>query len=281
MARDLDLSHLRSFAAVAETGSMTRAAAARNLTQSAISQQIRALEANLGCRLFDRSRTAVTLTHDGLRLLGHAQRMINLNDELLAAMTDAGHGGSLRLGVPHDVIAAMLPQALKRFHAAFPDVFVTLVSDDTPTLAAMMDDGALDMTITTDLERKPSARLLFRDELVWVGADGGNCARRRPLPVAIGPGDTEFSRAVVSALDTAAIAWRPVTQVGSLEPVVATLLADMAVGAFLSRTLPAGTAVAKDLPGLPPFHVHLRARFARPSTIEAALIEAVSTALTP
>lgn len=259
---------------------MTRAAATRNLTQSAVSQQIRALEDGLGCRLFDRSRTAVTLTRDGLRLLGHAQRMINLNDELLATMTAAGHGGTLRLGVPHDVITAMLPRALKRFHAAFPDVFVTLVSNDTPTLAAMMEDGALDMTITTDLERKPSARLLFCDDLVWVGADGGACGARRPLPVAIGPGDTEFSRAVVSALDTAAIAWRPVTQVGSLEPVVATLLADMAVGAFLSRTLPAGTAMVDGLPRLPPFHVHLRARFPRPSAIEAAMAEMIAEALT-
>lgn len=259
---------------------MTRAAATRNLTQSAVSQQIRALEDGLGCRLFDRSRTAVTLTRDGLRLLGHAQRMINLNDELLATMTAAGHGGTLRLGVPHDVITAMLPRALKRFHVAFPDVFVTLVSNDTPTLAAMMEDGALDMTITTDLERKPSARLLFCDDLVWVGADGGACGARRPLPVAIGPGDTEFSRAVVSALDTAAIAWRPVTQVGSIEPVVATLLADMAVGAFLSRTLPAGTAMIDGLPRLPPFHVHLRARFPRPSAIEAAMAGMIAEALT-
>jgi hypothetical protein len=80
------------------------------------------------------------------------------------------------------------------------------------------------------------------------------------LPVALGPEECGFRASTVEALTRARIAWRPICQVGSLEPVFATLEADMAVAPFLPRTIPSRLAVLPDgeLPALSPFHLNLR-----------------------
>src|SRR5262245_30298816 len=87
MRRNVDLSLLRAFATVAETGGMTSAARALNLTQAAVSQQIRRLEEFFDCQLFSRDNRRPALTPCGERLLAYAQRMLALNDELWGMMT--------------------------------------------------------------------------------------------------------------------------------------------------------------------------------------------------
>ncbi|HVL21867.1 MAG TPA: LysR family transcriptional regulator, partial [Amaricoccus sp.] len=81
MARHLDLTALRSFTAVADSGGVTRAATQLNLTQTAVSMQLKRLEEFLGQPLIDRSQRTVTLTAEGEQLLGYARRMLALNDE--------------------------------------------------------------------------------------------------------------------------------------------------------------------------------------------------------
>ena len=74
MPRNLDIAALRSFLTVAETGGVTRAASQLNLTQSAVSLQIKRLEDTFGCTLFERSGRGVTLTSQGEQLVGYARR---------------------------------------------------------------------------------------------------------------------------------------------------------------------------------------------------------------
>src|SRR5215213_5435160 len=113
MARNLDTSLLRSFVAVAETSGMTAAANVLNLTQAAVSQQIKRLEETFGCQLFERDRRGLRLTNSGERLLGKARRMLAINDEIWAEMTTAVYTGQVRLGMPYDVVNAYLPRIMK------------------------------------------------------------------------------------------------------------------------------------------------------------------------
>jgi hypothetical protein len=101
---------------------------------------------------------------------------------------------------------------------------------------------------------------LLADHLVWVGAADGSAASRRPLSVALGQEGCGFRASAVDALNKAGIPWRSICQVGSLEPVFATLEADMAIAPFLSRTVPARVAILKaaELPALPQFFLNLR-----------------------
>jgi DNA-binding transcriptional LysR family regulator len=175
-------------------------------------------------------------------------------------MGEADFSGEVRLGVPHDVVAVLMPPILRTFRQEHPNVLITLVSDATKALRALLREGAIDLTLTTELERADRGDHLLTDQLVWVGARGGDAGRRRPLSVALGKEDCGFRAVAVKALTSARIKWRPICQVGSLEPVFATLEADMAVAPFLSRTVPERLMILREvgLPPLPQFNVNLR-----------------------
>lgn len=99
MTRNIDTGLLRAFIAVAETAGMTAAANVLNLTQAAISQQIKRLEDGFEARLFERDRKGLRLTNAGERLFGKAKRMLALNDEIWAEMTVPIHSGEDRKSV--------------------------------------------------------------------------------------------------------------------------------------------------------------------------------------
>jgi len=258
--RDIDVRLLRAFVAVADTGRMTTAARVVNLSQGAVSQQIKRLETLFGCELFRRDADSVRLTREGERLMVRAQRLIALNDEIVNEMRATEFSGEVRLGVPHDLVAMLMPPILRVFRQAHPNVLVTLISDTSKSLAAQLLDGAIDLTLLTESKLGPSDHRLLTDRLVWVGAKGGDAQTRRPLPVALGNETCAFRASAVQALTKAGIEWRAICQVGSLEPVFATLEADMAIAAFLSRTVPERLDVIDDgiLPKLSQHLISLR-----------------------
>jgi DNA-binding transcriptional LysR family regulator len=259
--RNLDLALLRSFVAVAETGQMTAAAKVVNRSQGAVSQQIMRLEQALGVMLFERQKNQIAqLTREGDKLLGKAYRLLAMNDAVVAEMGEADFAGEVKLGVPHDVVGVLMPPILRAFRQEHPNVLITLVSDVTKTLRALLREGAIDLTLTTEMENPDRSDRLLTDSLVWVGARDGDAGQRRPLTVALGKEDCGFRAVAVKALNSARIKWRPICQVGSLEPVFATLESDVAIAPFLSRTVPQRLMILREagLPPLPQFHINLR-----------------------
>ncbi len=87
MARNLDMTALRSFVMVADAGGVTKAAGLLNLTQSAVSMQLKRLEESLNLALLDRSARQISVTPEGEQLLSYARRMLALNDEALRRLT--------------------------------------------------------------------------------------------------------------------------------------------------------------------------------------------------
>lgn len=271
--RDIDIALLRSFIAVAETGRMTRAARVINRSQGAVSQQVQRLERLFEAKLFDRRADAIRLTPEGERLLPKAHRLVSLNNAILAEMRQTDFTGEVRLGVPPDIVAIMLPPILRAFTEAHPNVLVTLVSATTDLLIQQLESGAVDVALLTEPTLGRHGELLLTDQLVWVGARDGDAHRRRPLSVALGPEHGVFRTAAVHALTSTRIDWRAICQIGSLEPVFATLEADMAVGVFLSHTVPDWLAIVPkgELPPLPPFHINLRLRSAEADLVSLEL----------
>ncbi len=116
----LDPLLLRSFVAIIDTGSFTRAGERVHLTQSTISQQIRRLEQQLGCPLLDRSGRQVVATAEGEKLLGQARRILAL---LAQAEEQVSEGSiSLSLGVPEDFAAGAITPVLAAFARDYPEV---------------------------------------------------------------------------------------------------------------------------------------------------------------
>ena len=206
MPRNLDLTALRSFVAVADAGGVTRAAGFLNLTQSAVSMQLKRLEEALAVQLLDRSARTIALTGAGEKLLSYARRMLELNDEVYARMTHQEFEGEIVLGVPHDIVYPAIPEILKRFNAEYPRVKVQLISSFTRRLQKMYAKGDCDIILTTEDQLGAGGVTLTERELVWIGAPGGSAWRQRPLRLAY-EYNCIFRRSVEDALDQAGIPW--------------------------------------------------------------------------
>ncbi len=251
MPRNLDLAALRSFVTVADVGGVTKAAGYLNLTQSAVSMQIKRLEDSLGMQLFLRAARKLALSPEGEQLVSYGRRMLALNDEVLSRFTTAACCGPIRLGVPHDVVYPAIPGILRRMAQAYPMVQVNLVSSFTILMKEGFARGEFDVMLTTEEAPDPGAEVLGARALVWVGAPEGSAWQRRPLR--LGFKDTcIFRPRAQAALDAAGIAWDLATGGESEQAVEATVAADLAVTARMAGSIPDGTAVIAGENQLPP-----------------------------
>ena len=237
MMRNLDITTLRSFVAVADNGGVTRAAGFLHLTQSAVSMQLKRLEELLGLQLLDRSGRTIALTASGEQLLAYARRMVSLNDEVIGRLTDQVYEGVITLGVPHDIVYPAIPKVLQRFHAAYPRVRVQLISSYTRLLKEQFSKGEIDLILTTEGTETEGSETLAERPLVWIGAPNGTAWRQRPLPLAYCR-HCAFRPRVVAKLETQEIAWDMVVETESDRTVEATVAADLAVQTMIEGTEP-------------------------------------------
>jgi DNA-binding transcriptional LysR family regulator len=241
MPRNLDLSALRSFVTVADVGGVTRAAGYLNLTQSAVSMQIKRLEESLGAPLFFRAARKLALSPDGEQLLSYGRRMLALNDEAMSLLSATCCQGEIRLGVPHDVVYPVIPGILRRMAAAYPKVRIHLVSSFTLLMKQEYARGGFDLMLTTEEAPDAGAEVLSTRGLVWVGAIDGNAWQRRPLR--LGFKDTcIFRTRAKTALEDAGIPWEMATGGESEQAVEATVAADLAVSVRMLGSIPEGMA---------------------------------------
>lgn len=257
--RNLDVTTLRSFVAVADSGGVTRAAGFLHLTQSAVSMQIKRLEEMLGLELLDRSGRSISLTASGEQLLSYARRMVALNDEVIARMTDQAYEGEVTLGVPHDVVQPVIPRVLQRFNAAFPRVRVQLHSSHTRDLKAMYNKGECDLIITTETAVGEGGEVVQELPLVWAGAVDGSVWRQRPVKLALGR-KCIFRSLATAALDREGIPWDLVVDSESDRTIEATVAADLALTVMLDSTLPPQhepVAAGVGLPDLPMQNINM------------------------
>jgi DNA-binding transcriptional LysR family regulator len=260
MPHNIDTSLLRAFVAAAETGGMTSAARLINLTQAAVSQQVKRLEDTFGRQLFERDRRGLRLTPSGERLLVRARRLLALNDEVWALMTAPDFTGEVRLGVPHDVVGPYMPPVLKSFDQAWPGVRVSLDCRTSSNLLRALERREVDLILTTERGCGPHGETLLPDPLVWVGARDGRAYKRDPLPVSIGGEDCAFRPVAIEALNHAGRDWRPVCEISNMLAECAAVEADLAVVPLLASAVPDTLEVLSAGDGLPPlpmFHINL------------------------
>ena len=166
----LDTDVLRSFVAIAEYGSFTRAAKAVFRTPSALSMQIKRLETTLDQSLFVREARRVQLTAHGELLLRYARRLLQLNAEAVACFLTPALEGTVRIGTPDDVGTRVLPQVLSGFAASHPAVQVDVMAGVSRVMLERLDAGEIDLALVTagsrdvDPER---GEVVATEPLVW------------------------------------------------------------------------------------------------------------------
>ncbi len=170
----LELSDLKTFAAVVQAGGINKAAETLHRAQSSITVRIQQLEEKLGVTLFHRDGRKLQLSPAGKVLMDYAERLLDLADEAAEATRNDRPSGTLRLGAMESTAAVRLPQPLGLFHEMYPDVALELSSGDPAELAERVIDGTLDAALTTDpaADKRLHAMPIYEEELVIVANAG-------------------------------------------------------------------------------------------------------------
>ena len=268
--RNLDITTLRSFIAVADSGGVTRAASFLNLTQSAVSMQIKRLEESLDLTVLDRQGRGVALTSAGEQLLTYARRIVELNDEVYGKLTNTVWEGEIVLGVPHDIIYPAIPNVMKAMQRDFPRVKVQLLSSYTSDLKEQFARGTVDVILTTETNPDRDAEVLMQVPLRWYGAPGGQAWKSNPVPVAF-CNHCSFRPVALTRLENEKTPWDLVLSSDSDRAIEVAVSADLAITTVLEGHEPPqfeAIPTSADLPELGYQSVALYRGTARSQIIE-------------
>lgn len=249
-SRDLQIDWLRTFLAVVDTGSMTAAARQVSRSQSAVSMQLKKLEESIGRPLLNREPRQLSLTPAGYDLLGYARKLLECHTMLAIAMHGGSVSGRITFGVPDDYAVTYMVSVLRSFAAHFSEVEVTVVCEESTALCAKVDRGEIDLALVT---RDAPARgeLLFREALVWGGAEHHEVWKRNPLPIAVHGLGERLRSEILAALSTQQREFRVVYNSPNVGGQLAVAESGMAVAVLTKCSLPTSLKVLDRRQGLP------------------------------
>ncbi len=190
MLRGMQFQQLAYFLAVAETRHFTRAAEQERVAQPSLSQQIRALERDVGAALFNRIRGNVTLTEAGETLLPIARRILAETENAYRAIRELDElgRGRVRLGATPSLCTGLLPAMLAAFRRDYPGIELVLHESGSRDLQTALSEGALDLAMIVDSrvhdDPRLESRALFVEDLVVISAKGAPAPVRGRMPIA-------------------------------------------------------------------------------------------------
>lgn len=172
MSAPLDSRQLRAFLILSQTGSFTETARRLNLSQSAISHAIKALEGEVRCRLLDRVGKKVILTQAGEQLLVHAGKILETMSTAREELEHLGKWGRgrLRIGASTTACQHILPAVLREFKESFPQCAIHIEPGDATHSLEMLRNHRIDLAIAMEVknEKQFEFRPLFTDELKFI-----------------------------------------------------------------------------------------------------------------
>ncbi|MFD3941960.1 LysR substrate-binding domain-containing protein [Streptomyces sp. NPDC058579] len=246
-----DPAQLRTFLAVAETLSFTRAARRLGVRQSTVSQHVRRLEDATGRPLFDRDTHSVELTEDGEAMLGFARTILGAHERAAAFFTGTRLRGRLRFGASEDFVVTRLPEILESFRREHPEVDLELTVELSGTLNARLEAGRLDLILAKRRAEESGGELVWRDALVWIGAPRLRLDPERPVPLIVFPPPGITRARALEALEAQGRAWRIACTSSSLSANIAAARAGLGVMAHTRGLVPPGLARLPARAGLP------------------------------
>ncbi|WP_407836421.1 LysR substrate-binding domain-containing protein [Streptomyces sp. DSM 116496] len=242
---------LRTFLTVAQTLSFTQAAARLGVRQSTVSQHVRRLEEATGRPLFLRDTHSVELTEDGEALLGFARSILEAHERATAFFAGTRIRGRLRFGASEDFVLTRLPEILESFRHEHPEVELELSVELSGTLHERLDAGRLDLVLAKRRgDGDERGRLVWRDRMVWIGAEGLRVDPDRPVPLIVFPPPGITRARALDVLQADGRPWRIACTSGSLSGLIAAARAGLGVMAHTRGLIPPGLVRVSGLPDL-------------------------------
>jgi DNA-binding transcriptional LysR family regulator len=193
---------LRTFIAICELGSFTKAAHLFGLTQPAVSAHMRRLESIIGADLIEKSLAGVTLTECGHEILRHARRMLSINDQIVSSGGLQPHPQVVRLGVPNLYAPSKLAVILRECGSAVGPSRLQVRCDHSSNLVRSIQSGYLDIAyVLGDRDEMDGALASWPDDLVWVRAPDFTLQPGAPIPLVSSPNLVYADRVAMRVLE--------------------------------------------------------------------------------
>jgi DNA-binding transcriptional LysR family regulator len=274
VAVNLPTDVLRTFLAVIDLGSFTKAGQMLGRTQPAISLQIRKLEELVGKTLMDTSGRNVALTRDGENLARYARQLLVMNDEIVARLQRKESAGSLRVGLPNDYAVAFFQKALAIFSKQHPEAELSIHCDTSEALLSLFDADDLDIAVAMfDGTPPPGLIYTWAERPIWASGGDPGVEARSPVPIAAHPDGCHYRERMIRSLDQIGKPWRITFSSPSISGLQLALQSGFGVTALTRRTLMRGMRVLTESDGFPPLpDIHVGMFFKNTGASTAALL---------
>ncbi len=160
----MELRNLITFIQVAELGSFTKAAEQLGYSQSTVSFQIKQLEEELDCLLFERINHTITLTEKGRELVFYAQQICALTEEFKENLEEKTVSGHIHIVTPDSLCGDMITRNYIDFHQKYPEISVKFTTADTAVMFDMLDHNEADVIITLDSHSYNKDYIIAKEE---------------------------------------------------------------------------------------------------------------------
>lgn len=241
---------LKSFIAVAESGTISHAAENVGRTQAAVSQQIKKLEDSVGCMLFERGSRHIKLTEQGEIFLNYAKQIIQLQWELHSRLKEPEIEGEIKIGIPEDFATHYLPNILASFRKHHPRVQLNVSCDLTLNLIEGYRKGEYDVILVKrDPKTAKGGTRVWREPLVWVAADYHKL--EKPLSLVLSPQPCVYRTRALTALNNAKMPWHLSYTSPSLAGTIAAVKAGLGITVLPANMIPEGVHIIHDEIKLP------------------------------
>jgi len=262
MTTNIPTELLRTFTAIADTGSFSQAGLVVGRTQSAVSMQVKRLEELMEKPLLKRDSRNSSLTAEGLTLLSYARQILKLNEEAVSVLKKPELSGWVSIGLPDDYATRFLPEILAGFSRTHPRVQVQVICEPSHSLKERMHKKELDLAMTTSpISEMDNSLLLRLDPVVWVTSEQHCQHLETVLPLALFPDNCDCRNWAVTALERAGRRYRIAYTSASIMGLQAAVNAGLAVTAISQSIVPQGMRQLTEEEGFPalpeaPFLLH-------------------------
>jgi DNA-binding transcriptional LysR family regulator len=268
----LDLELLKSFVSVVDSGGFTRAGERVHRTQSTVSQQIKRLEEDVGQLLLVRNGKDVTPTEAGERLLSYARRLLSLADEARDVVTQPGHEGAVRLGIPEDFAAYRLAKLLASCSRKGAGLRLHVRADQSAALKRDLERGELDLALFKRTAGEKGGIAVWPERVHWVASKThSRDLGEGSVPLVGFPTGCLYRAGAIHALESAGRGWHMAYTSSNLSGIQAAVAAGMGLSILSEMAIQADHRVLTARDGFAPIDKTEVALVASPDASPATL----------
>jgi len=250
----MDTYLLKNFLVLSRTKNFTKAALLLGRSQSAISLQVLKLEELLGQKLFIRDKRHVHLTVEGEQLVGYAQRILQIEEEMIQNFLHPVLQGEVNFGTPEDLATAYLPGILANFMESYPQVVLNVNCAFTVDLIQGFEKQLYDVVLIKQDPQHPhpKSQAVWKESLAWVCCKEKKNFdwKKESLPLVLSPAPCVYRKRAIDALNKAGIQWRVVYTSPSLTGTIAAVKAGLGISVLSSNMIPKDLEIVHELPVL-------------------------------